>query len=143
MKITSYLTSLKPLILTCKVLTYGTHNPAVPYHRMDVRAKTPAKTCKFRVYGCSLAKRKSCQCQTHSINLHLTCSIDPQRAPCPTWSTERMDEADVLVRPTRISPRQSGAAGPRSTRPFGGARRGPDRVGYVLQSSAAPTGPSS
>jgi hypothetical protein len=34
---------------------------------------------------------------------------------------------NVLVRPTRISPRQSGAAGPCSTLriPFGGARQGP------------------
>ena len=43
-----------------------------------------------------------------------------------------------LMRPTRISPRQSGAAGP--CVPFGGARQGPI-VGYVLQ-LAAPTGPS-
>jgi hypothetical protein len=42
----------------------------------------------------------------------------------------------VLVRPTRISPRQSGAAGPRSTLASG--VRGEARiVGYVLQSSSA------
>ena len=46
---------------------------------------------------------------------------------------------DELVRPTRIPPRQSGAARPCSTPP-GGARQGPI-AGYVLQ-SAAPTGPS-
>jgi len=35
---------------------------------------------------------------------------------------------NVLVRPMRISPRQSGAAGPcTSVVPFGGARQGPDR----------------
>ena len=44
-----------------------------------------------------------------------------------------------LVRPTRIPPRQSGAARPCSTPP-GSARQGPI-AGYVLQ-SAAPTGPS-
>ena len=44
-----------------------------------------------------------------------------------------------IVRPTRIPPRQSGAARPCSTPP-GGARQGPI-AGYVLQ-SAAPTGPS-
>ena len=43
---------------------------------------------------------------------------------------------NVLVRPTRISPRQSGAAGPRST--LRGTVRGKARfVGYVLQSSSA------
>jgi hypothetical protein len=49
----------------------------------------------------------------------------------------------TLVRPTRISPRQSGR-GRRAMYlvPFGGARQGPDAiVGYVLQ-LAAPTGPS-
>ena len=44
-----------------------------------------------------------------------------------------------LVRPTRIPPRQSGAARPCSS-PSGGARQGPI-AGYVLQ-SAAPAGPS-
>ena len=44
---------------------------------------------------------------------------------------------DELVRPTRIPPRQSGAARPCRTPP-GGARQGPIG-GYVLQ-SAAPTG---
>ena len=43
---------------------------------------------------------------------------------------------NVLVRPTRISPRQSGAAGPRSTLASG--VRGKARfIGYVLQSSSA------
>jgi hypothetical protein len=43
---------------------------------------------------------------------------------------------DVLVRPTRISPRQSGAAGPCSTLASG--VRGEARiVGHVLQSSSA------
>ena len=43
---------------------------------------------------------------------------------------------NVLVRPTRISPRQPGAAGPRSKYPSG--VRGKARyVGYVLQSSSA------
>ena len=44
-----------------------------------------------------------------------------------------------LVRPTRIPPRQSGAARPCSS-PSGGARQGPI-AGCVLQ-SAAPAGPS-
>ena len=43
---------------------------------------------------------------------------------------------NVLVRPTRISPRQSGAAGPCSKDPSG--VHGKARiVGYVLQSSSA------
>ena len=47
---------------------------------------------------------------------------------------------NILVPPTRISPRQSGAAGPCSKDPSG--VHGKARiVGYVLQ-SAAPTGPS-
>jgi hypothetical protein len=46
---------------------------------------------------------------------------------------------NVLVRPTRISPRQSGAAGPRSTLRGCAARPG-SSVTYC--SPAAPTGPS-
>ena len=46
---------------------------------------------------------------------------------------------NVLVRPTRISPRQSGAAGPRSTLRGCVARPG-SSVAYC--SPAAPTGPS-
>ena len=48
----------------------------------------------LQVFACMAALSslaKSCQCQTHSINLHLTSSVDPQRALI--WSTERMDEA--------------------------------------------------
>jgi hypothetical protein len=42
---------------------------------------------------------------------------------------------NMLVRPTRISPRQSGPQG--RVVPFGGARRGPDRRLRILQSSSA------
>ena len=50
-----------------------------------------------------------------------------------------LDVLEVLVRPTRISPRQSGAAGPCST--LRGCTARPDRRLRILQ-SAAPTGPS-
>jgi hypothetical protein len=46
---------------------------------------------------------------------------------------------NVLVRPTRISPRQSGAAGPRSTLRGCAARPG---TSVTYCSPAAPTGPS-
>ena len=46
---------------------------------------------------------------------------------------------NVLVRPTRISPRQSGAAGPRSTLRGCAARPG---ASVTYCSPAAPTGPS-
>ena len=54
-------------------------------------------------------------------------------------AAERQSRFNVLVRPTRISPRQSGAAGPRSTLRGCAARPG-SSVAYC--SPAAPTGPS-
>ena len=59
-------------------------------HRMHPRAKVSPETCKFRRHGCPLAK--SCQCQTHSINLHVRGVSDVARTVIR--SNTCMDETD-------------------------------------------------
>ena len=59
-------------------------------HRMHPRAKISPETCKFRRHGCPLAK--SCQCQTHSINLHVRGVSDVARTVIR--SNTCMDETD-------------------------------------------------
>ena len=51
---------------------------------------SPVETCKFRRHGCPLAK--SCQCQTHSINLHVRGVSDVARTVIR--SNTCMDETD-------------------------------------------------
>jgi hypothetical protein len=57
---------------------------------MHPRAKVSPETCKFRRHGCPLAK--SCQCQTHSINLHVRGVSDVARTVIR--SNTCMDETD-------------------------------------------------
>ena len=57
---------------------------------MHPRAKVSPETCKFRRHGCPLAK--SCQCQTHSINLHVRGVSDVARTVI--GSSTCMDETD-------------------------------------------------
>ena len=57
---------------------------------MHPRAKVSPETCKFRRHGCPLAK--SCQCQTHSINLHVRGVSDVARTAIR--SNTCMDETD-------------------------------------------------
>ena len=59
-------------------------------HRMHPRAKVSPETCKFRRHGCPLAK--SCQCLTHSINLHVRGVSDVARTVIR--SNTCMDETD-------------------------------------------------
>ena len=56
------------------------------------------------------------------------------------WNSPSIFCVNMLVRPTHISPRQSGAARPCSTPP-GGARQDMT-VGYVVLQSVAPAGSS-